>query len=183
MGAYLTQALIESPDKTEEMSKTFKEAVRRDILGQYSESIRHYEFVLSKNNNPTVDAYLNLGFIYGEVAIEPPFSFDEGISDKWSLIGQERSPVILQQGLSKYPQNGELHFWMRYFPYRLQTQDFTKEDCEKIIENYGDTESIVPYFFLYLFDKEKYREKREKLLKQCEVLPTAKNRYIKSIIG
>lgn len=74
-------------------------------------------------------------------------------------------------------------FWFGKMALKVGTQDFTKEDCEKIIENYGDTESIVPYFFLYLFDKEKYREKREKLLKQCEVLPTAKNRYIKSIIG
>ncbi len=159
-----------------------REAISRDVRGQYSEAIKHYEAELTRNMNALIDTFLNLAFIYWQLSIEPPFYFDEGVSDKWSAVAGERYPTLLQQGLARYPQNAELHFWESYFPHILFGSALTEEDCEKIVEKYGDAESIVPYFFLWLFDKENYADKRQQLLRQCEELPTAKNRYVKSLL-
>lgn len=164
------------------MTPMMREAISRDVRGHYSEAIKHYELELTGNKNASVDAYLNLAFIYWELFIEPPFSFDEGVSYRWNVIAEERYPITLQQGLDKYPQNAELHFWEMYFSHIFLGKDFSKEDCEKIVEKYGDGESIIPYFFLGLFDKKKYEDKHKQLLRKCEELPTAKNRYIRSIL-
>lgn len=160
-----------------------KLGISSEINGQYLQATKEYETVIENSGDVPIEAYTNLAFLYWEFAIEPPFARNYSIPEEWSLIAGERYPIIIQKGLVKYPQSVELHFWQRYFSHILWADEFTQEECEQLVEKYGDTESIVPYFFLYLFDKEKYKEKRNQLLKRCEELPTAKNQYIKSILN
>ena len=73
-------------------------------------------------------------------------------------------------------------FWERYFPHRFYFDEFTQEEIEKMIAEHEGDDSLIPYFYLYLFDKQKYKEERDKLLEICDKIPNAKNRYIKAII-
>lgn len=161
--------------------KEIELAISKELNREYIEAVELYEEELQQNCTPSIDTYINLGFLYWEFAAEQiEFNDPNNIPDKWSMIGIERYPKIITQGLEQYPKSIELHFWKKYFSYRLFCEDFTQEECEEIIKEYGDEESLVPYFFLYLFDEDKYRDKRDELRKQCKELLTAKNRYILS---
>lgn len=164
------------------MSKMFQEAIRRDVAGHCSEAIKHYEAEIAKNKSAPADAFINLTFIYWSLAFEPPFTFDEGVSDRWSLFAGSRYPVILEMGINRYDGNLELHFWEKYFPYRGLGEEFSRNDCEVMIQNYSSKISLVPYFFLWLFDNDLYAKERQELLEQVRSLPIMKNRYIESIL-
>ncbi len=157
-----------------------RKAVECDTKGNHRQAIQLYEEVLRSTDPVPIDVYINLAFLYWKYATQLPFLPD--VVEELGQAGTERFPVILEQGLSKFPNSPELHFWEKYFPYRALFQEFTREECEAIVRKYGDPQSIIPYFFLWLFDKVKYSEKRGLLLKQCDELPTAKNRYIKSVL-
>ncbi len=157
-----------------------KLALSEELNKRYLEAVKYYESELSNNSTPSIEAYVNLAFLYWEFASEFTFNDAYNIPDEWSKIGGEKYPKIIELGLQKHPRSVELHFWKRYFPHRHYFDEFTQEECEQIIKEYGDKESLVPYFFLYLFDEDKYREKRNELLRKCAELPTAKNCYIMS---
>lgn len=157
----------------------------KEINKEYIEAVRCYESEI-KNNNASVlpDDYINLAFLYWSFAFELfEFNIPNSIKDDYSIIGGNSFQNILYLGLSKYPNNTELHFWREYFQHIIYGKGFSENDCKKLIEKYGDNESNVPYFFLYLFNKEKYEEKRNELIDVCNKQPTAKNIYIKSIIA
>lgn len=158
-----------------------KLAINKELDREYIEAVKFYEKELLQNSNPSIETYINLSFLYWEFATEQiSFNDPNNISDSWSVIGGERFSKIIGLGIERYPKNIELHFWKKYFSYRLFCDDFTQTECEELIKEYGDEESLVPYFFLYLFDKDKFNDKRNELRKECEGLLTAKNRYILS---
>ncbi len=161
--------------------KKMELAISKELSREYIEAVEFYEDELQQNCIPSIDTYINLAFLYWEFAAEQiSFNDPNNIPDKWSNIGGERYSKIITQGLEQYPKSIELHFWKKYFPYRLFCEGFTKEECEEIVKEYGDEESLIPYFFLYMFDEDRYRDKRDELRKQCKELLTAKNRYILS---
>lgn len=156
-------------------------AIKKDYNKEYIEAVELYEKELQQNCTPSIDTYINLSFLYWEFASEQiAFNDPNNIPDKWSNIGGKRYPEVITQGLEQYPKSVELHFWEKYFSYRLLCEDFSQEACEEIVRKYGDEESLAPYFFLYLFDEERFRDKRNELRKKCKELLTAKNRYILS---
>ncbi|MEZ4887462.1 MAG: hypothetical protein R3E32_22205 [Chitinophagales bacterium] len=158
-------------------------AIIKDINKDYIEAVRLYEDIINSDYASLV-IYTNLAFLYWEFAAEQ-ISFNEpnDISDEWSLIGGEKYKEVIEQGLKKYPNSLELKFWRRYLHYRLFFEKFTQQECEQLILDHKEDESLVPYFYLYLFCKRKYKIQRDKLLQICNEVPTAKFNYIKSIIG
>jgi phenolic acid decarboxylase len=98
------------------------------------------------------------------------------------MIGGSRYQKILGLGLEKFPNNLELHFWEIYFNHIIYGKEFTQNDCLSLIEKYNKEVSLVPYFFLYQFDKIKYKKQRDDLINEIELVPTAKNLYIKSLL-
>jgi hypothetical protein len=165
------------------MNKETKIAIAQEINGQYLEAVKSYEELLKNSSTTSLEAYVNLAFLYWEFASEFTFNEVHKIPGTWSEIGGKRYPIILEHGLNIYPNSVELHFWKRYFSHILFGDEFTKQDCEFIIQRYGITESLVPYFFLYLFDNLAYQGYLNTLLKECDDFPTAKNIYIKSVVG
>lgn len=157
-------------------------AIDKELNKEYIEAVKQYEKILEEVNKAPIEVYINLAFLYWIFATDFSFRNTFNIPSTWGEIGGERYSFIIKQGLSKYPKSLELHFWKKYFPYRHYDDDFTQKECERLINEYNDKESIVPYFFLYLFDKEQYKEQRDQLLKQCDQVSTAKYVYIKSII-
>ena len=156
-------------------------AIKKEISKKYMEATKSYEEELfNKNSIASVDSYINLAFLYWGFAFL--FRVPEDVPEDYSIIGGERYQKVLESGLDKYPKNVELNFWKRYFSHIIFGEEFSKNDCEQLITKFGDINSKVPYFFLYQYDKEKYKQQRAELIDECDKLPTAKNLYIKSIL-
>jgi len=157
-------------------------ALIEEINKDYIKAVKYYEEEI-KNKKVLPATYINLAFLYWSFAFDY-FGFDipNNIPDDYSIIGGNRYSIILELGLKQYPNNAELNFWKRYFQHIIFSEDFSNKDCKELLEKYKDG-SLAPYFFLYLFDKEKYREKMIELMDEINNCPTAKNLYIKSIIG
>lgn len=161
-----------------------KEAISNEINKKYIEAVESYENEIGKKSSDVgPDSFINLAFLYWCFAFEFfEFVIPNSISEYWSNVGGDRFPKILKLGLSKYPNNMELHFWEKYFLHISLGKKFSMNDCLKLIETYCDGQSLVPYFFLYQFDKKKYKKERDELLRGTEKIPTAKNIYIKSLL-
>jgi hypothetical protein len=165
------------------MSNKFVEAVKQDIAENYDEAIKSYEDAILENQDIHTDAFTNLAFIYWNLAFASPFDIKPDVADRWSIIAGERFPIILEMGIQRLPDTLELIFWKRYFAHIVFGEDFAPEECEAMIESHSASASRVPYFFLWLFDKEKYSAERTELLRRCEEERTTKNRYIISILS
>ncbi|MFK7907086.1 MAG: hypothetical protein AB8B69_18265 [Chitinophagales bacterium] len=158
-------------------------AIIKDISKDYIEAVGLYEESI-KTGSASLEMYTNLAFLYWEFAAEQmSFNIPNNIPGEWSLIGGNRYGEIIEQGLKKYPNSLELKFWKKYLPYRLFGKEFTQQECEQLVLDYKKDNNLVPYFYLYLFCRKKYKAERDKLFKLCENIRTAKFIYIKSLIA
>jgi hypothetical protein len=160
----------------------FEVAIEMEVKKDYTTAVQVYEEIIL-DKNPPKDSFINLAFLYWEFAAEFAFADLYNISKTLRAVGGRRFSLILEKGLLNYPLSTEIHFWAKYFPHRLYFEKFSQNECLEILEEYGENESLVPYFYLYLFDKMKYEDKRKSLLLEWEMFPTAKYDYIKSILG
>jgi hypothetical protein len=160
------------------------QAIINEINKKYIEAAECYEDEIeSQKANILPDSYINLAFLYWCFAFELfEFVLPNSISEYWSNKGGNRFLKILDLGLARFPNNLELHFWKKYFLHISYGKEFTESDCLSLIEKYNKGVSMVPYFFLYQFDKIKYQKQRDELIIEAEVMPTAKNIYIKSLL-
>ena len=157
-------------------------ALEKELNKDYIEAVKLYESKLEDCSCVPEEDYINLAFLYWQFAADYGFSSYYNIPKELRNKGGEKYLEILNSALTKYPNSLELKFWEKYFPHRHYYDEFPQKDCEQMIaENKGD-ESLVPYFYLYLFDEVKYKSERDKLLELCNATPTAKFNYIKSII-
>lgn len=155
----------------------------KDIEKQFLDAVKCYEEEIANINNHDINSFINLAFLYWSFATEQiEFNDPNNIPIELAIIGEERFLPIIDKGLELWPENTELLFWRHYFPYRLYMTDFSEDECKKILQNQSDKVSLVPYFFLYLFDKTAYGDEIEGLRKICANEPTAKNLYIRTFI-
>jgi len=161
-----------------------EEAIINEINKQYIKAVECYEYEIENHKSIiSPDSFINLAFLYWCFAFELfEFVIPNDISEYWSNKGGNRFLKILDFGLERFPNNLELHFWKKYFLYIAYGKEFTENDCMNLIEKYNKEASAVPYFFLYQFDKIKYKKERDDLMNELEALPTAKNLYIKSLV-
>lgn len=54
----------------------------------------------------------------------------------------------------------ELNFWKRYFSHISFGEEFSDNECKQLIVKYQDAGNIIPYFYLYLFDKKSMKQKK-----------------------
>ncbi|MEO5906477.1 MAG: hypothetical protein ABIQ11_07115 [Saprospiraceae bacterium] len=160
-------------------------AIIKEINKEYLEAVKYYEDEINNRSlSASLESYINLAFLYWCFAFELfEFNLPNNISEDWSSIGGKRYSKVLELGLNNYPNSVELNFWKRYFSHISFGEEFSAQDCRQLIEKYGNTKSKVPYFFLYLFEKDKYKEEKVELIDECNKEPTAKNLYIKSVLG
>lgn len=159
---------------------TKQKAVSSDIDSNYFQAIDFYEQLL-REEIATVEIFSNLAFIYWAFAGDFGFSAANNIPDEWIQMGATKYKQVIEKGLFQFPESVELHFLSKYFWHRLGVIDFSKEECLQIVKAYKE-KSLVPYFYLYLFDEEKFKLEAQNLLIECEKCPTTKNKYIKSIL-
>ena len=165
------------------MSHKFSKAVNLDVAENYDEAITNYEDAILENEKLHTDAFSNLAFIYWNLAFASPFEIKPEVADRWSIIGGERYSIILEMGINRQADILELIFWKRYCSHIVFGEDFTPKECMSLIESYRLSQSHVPYFFLWLFDKKKYVAECTELLRRCKKEMTTKNRYIISILS
>lgn len=159
------------------------DAIIKDVEKNYVEAIKSYENEIT-NGHPNIDHFTNLSFLYWSFAAEQiEFNDLNNITDELSLIGGEKFIPTIERGLKNYPDSLELNFWRRYLPYRLYMCEFSENDCKYLLEEYKEDSSLVPYFFLSLFDKESYLKQTTELKIVCDLQPTAKNNYINSFLS
>jgi hypothetical protein len=156
-----------------------EEAVKKEINKQYVDATICYENDIKNNPKVSVDSYINLAFIYWSFVVGN-LDFDIPIPEGYS-IDIDGYKKILELGFKKYPNNIELHFWKKYFSGIFEGEEFSEKDCLDLIEKYNE-QNYVPYFFLYLFDKKKYKKQRDELMKEVGKMATAKNFYIETVV-
>lgn len=157
-------------------------ALEKEMNEDFVEAVKLYEEIISNCSDVTEDDYINLAFLYWEFAADYGFCFYYNISCDLRNKGGKEYPRIIKDAIVEFPNSLELKFWERYFPHRHYYDEFTQEEIEKMIVEHKGDDSLIPYFYLYLFDKKKYKEQRDKLLEICNATPSAKYRYIKAII-
>lgn len=156
-------------------------AIQLDVDKQYIAAVRSYEEEIDKC--PSIEKFANLAYLYWAFAAEQiEFNLPHDISDDWSLIGGHKFDLILEKGLSVFPDSLELFFWKRYFAYRLFLLEFSEDDCKKMIFEHKAKDSLVPYFFLNMFDERLYLTQIIELREVCRKVLTAKNLYILTFI-
>lgn len=156
-------------------------AIEEDIDQAYLKAIQLYEKNIENETNDSND-FVNLAFIYwAAAALEIEFNTPNNIPAEISLLGGKRFLTILDLGLKYFPFSSELHFWKRYFKYRLFSEEFSEYECLELISKYPDG-NLTPYFFLHLFNNKKHTTEIHNLIKICKHIPTAKNIYILSFL-
>lgn len=160
--------------------KQYNIAIDKDFNKQYNDAVVYYQKSVDENEL-NVDAYLNLAFLYWNFQDFGFFTY-YNISERLREIGYIKYNEIIENGINQFPNNVELKFWKKYFQHIFFGEEFSEKECKKLIERYGEDEYIIPYFYLYLFDKKKYEVEKNKLLHECAKQPTAKNIYIMSIL-
>lgn len=161
------------------ISGILKEAVTKDIEKDYLSAVQLYEKSVKEEGMP-LDAVINLAFLYWQFS-DYAFNTNNKIPKEYVQIGADLYSEVLDKGLVKYPDVAELHFWKKYILHRMIFDDLTEKEVKEIIDNYNNT-SLVPYFFLYLTDEEKYNKERGQLLEYCNKRRTAKNLYIIALL-
>lgn len=158
----------------------YKKALALDIDKDYINAVIFYEKSIY-NHEVIRDAFINLSFIYWQAAAKFAWADYYNISRSMREVGASKYKEFTMLGIKQFPDDVELHFWEKYFPHRLLFDPLTQEEVLQIVWRYSK-KSLVPYFFLYLFDKVHYKKERDKLLAKCNEEKTAKNIYIASII-
>ena len=149
---------------------------------EFLEAVKLYEDKILYGSDATEDDYINLAFLYWQFAADYGFYCYYNIPEELGVKGDKEYPRIIKEAIDKFPNSLELKFWERYFPHRHYFDEFTQEEIEKMIAEHEGDDSLIPYFYLYLFDKQKYKKERDKLLEICKETPNAKFKYIRAII-
>lgn len=156
-------------------------ALQEEINNNYIAAAELYEG-LYNGGTMTKEDYANLAFLYWQFSNDYAFSECHNIPQKVIDQANDSYAEIIKVGLEKYPKSVELKFWNKYFPHRSFFQEFSYEECKKLVQQGEEDKNLIPYFYLYLFNQEKYKIEKDELLKQCEQTPNTKFNYIKSIL-
>ncbi|MGB1286299.1 MAG: hypothetical protein ACPG7F_07200 [Aggregatilineales bacterium] len=154
-------------------------AIELDIHEKYVEASKVYEDVLNEKNIPE-EPYINLACLYWDVT---DFGVNAHLSLPPDFISHAGNSMysVLNEAEVRFGFVAEIAFWRLYFNFTtLGDAAYLKKTLELI----EDPEcSHVPYFHIYSQTKhEKYLPYVEKLIIQARAQPTAKNRYILSVL-
>jgi len=161
----------------------FSTALAHDVAGEYKQAVAVYERIILQPQAP-VEAFANLSFIYWESGAQQPKANDKAAPLAASVMPWQRCSWVLKAGLQRYPKDLELSFWAKYYPYRGVFEDFSADDCRQLLVTcVNHNQTLMPYFFLSLFDEELYSAETARILTDCQSYPTAKNRWVASVLG
>ena len=138
------------------------DAERADVDGDYQKAIALYSADIEKGL-ADIDEYINLAYLL------------------WRHDGQTD---ILNKCSQLYPYSSDAIFWKEYFyvsgNWKAHSEVEWLSMIEKFKRYYIPTAKL--YFVCYLHCKEKYADKMDAFLTECDRCPTALNLYIKDMI-
>ena len=151
------------------------EAITFDINQQYEEAAEAYEAMLN-TSDASADVYINLACLYW-VCVDPGTI----VSKRLFTHASDRMYEVLDEAQAKFGELPEIVFWRLYFNFTILGDPPFPDRALELAQQPDAT--LVPYFHVYDQTKDpEYRPQVEQLLKATKELPTAKNRYIASIL-
>ena len=163
------------------INDSFRKGLHYDIEGDYELAIKFYEKSIIEAKVTSVDLIANLSCIYWLLVTDNNFPPVGSISDNLRTVGLTRYKELIDIGVSLFPKSTELHFWSKYYPYRMYYSSFTFMECQTLYNDPNLDSSLVPSFYLHLYDEAKYKRDVTRLVDECFKKPTAKNNYIISV--
>lgn len=149
-----------------------------DVDERVLEAASLYEVVLRSDVAP-LDAYLNLAFLYWQCS-DLGFAGAHHISDEFLVHAGHRYDPILVEADRRFGWQPEIEFWQLYFQWYWTGVGFVSRCAELVLH---DSKPTVPFFYLFVESHgDSYRAEAVALLLTCQQCPTAKNRYITSIL-
>jgi hypothetical protein len=134
-------------------------ALELDRKDQPSEAANAYEDAIQQQGEE-LDTFLNLAVLYfccndGGYAVYHKLS-KEFLDNAW-----ERSWKVLDEAEAKFGRKAEIEFWRSYFRVILLGEENFVAKCEDLVKA---TNSLDPYFYLFLFPNGKRYERQVKQL-------------------
>ena len=159
------------------MQTSLAQAVADDINEQVERAIYGYEQAL-KVPDAQVEAYINLICLYWQ-CVDFGFASYHKLSDSFDQVW-DKCFALLSEAEQLFPRHGELLFWRHYIVWAELNEAFHYEECLALAQM--PNASLVPYFRIYSPPNPEYEAQARELLRICEAQPTAKNRYIISVL-
>ena len=160
------------------MDELVQRAVGADEQGDVRAAIALYEEAIACGL-ADLDVYLNLASIYWQ-ASDPGFSAGHALTGECINQAWERKLRLLDEAARLWPDEPETEFWRLYMGWAdLNEPPEFGEECRRLLRR--PSAPSVPCFYLYM-QGEDYERECTALLAHCQAHPTAKNRYIASVI-
>ncbi len=157
----------------------YKKGKKYDMKENYHKALYFYEKSI-ENSEFVVDGYLNTYFLYEYIIFDYGFGYYYDISSSnCNSIFEYDLDYIMNEALRVFPDNNEIKFWNRYWDLLFIDKPFSREECEELVSD----DNLVPYFFLYKYDEEKYKIKVQQLFSEIKTELTIKNRYVIGILS
>jgi hypothetical protein len=160
----------------------FHKAVELDIAEQFERAAELYELVI-KEENPPVDAFLNLAVMYWRCT-DLGYWASYNLDLSYVKMAQIRCREVLAEARVKLGDIPEVVFWQHYFDYINYGGEYSLSVDKALDFVTQPNSTLVPYFIIYL-DSERsseYLQKAKQLFEEVRLQKTTKNRYIISML-
>lgn len=163
-------------------NRLFQEALSLDVAGQYSQAAQTYERVIAAGNAP-LEAFSNAAFLHWEVNFSSGFRPSPETQAYFDAEPSYKCYDLLVAGLRAYPDDLELYFLAWYFAFVAFGDELTEQQCLQLLRVCTDhNHSLMPHYFLYLCDEERYGQPAAAIAARCRAQPTAKHRWVLSVM-
>lgn len=158
---------------------TLAEALAADRQGRIQDAAIAYESVLLSAPDDLA-ATMNLAVLYWQ-ATDPGISAAERLPPEFIALAGKRSRELLEAAQRRFPSEPELLFWPRYIAWADLGEPFDLAECRELLRQHP--EYLEPAFVLFSRSAGAEAEAEAmKLLERCSEDPTARCRYIVSVI-
>lgn len=168
------------------MGATRDKAAAFDAQDLPAEAAQAYEQAIAEGD-ADLDTYIDLAVLYFECNDEGYYAYHH-LSDDFIERAWNRTFELLDEAESNFGKHAEIEFWRHFFRYIYGGGPEFIPLAEELA---ATGESLVPYFYLYAFNKRtthdvgegrKYFDKGRELYDLVKDDSTAKKRYITSVL-
>jgi hypothetical protein len=153
-----------------------EDALRFDEEDRPVDAIAAYQRAIA-DPNADLELYLNLAALYFTCA-DFGYSSHHHIPSDITDTCLAQAETVLSEASSRFGEHPEISFWRRYIPFICLAGEPFYEDALRLAH---DGRSLVPY--LHLCGRGPYQEQAKQLLEQVNPGRSARQRYIRSVLG
>lgn len=156
----------------------FDRAIEAEKQDQLVRAAELYEEIISRQNTPQLDAFINLIFLYFE-AQDHATQVEQNLSIDYVSRAYNRIKSLFEQAKRLYPESVELDFWKNYiffvYPYGPAYDQIDPKFFQQKKE-------VIPYFLAYKPLTGEHSEQAKKIWELVKHGKTFKERYIRHCI-